>query len=123
MKISEMTNDQATEAMIRLASALSNICDDEEMVAIIEEYAKNKDTTPFIRLVGRILPNIAGYALKKHKSDFYEVIGALTFSTAAEVGKMNFKETIAVLRESWDEVLSGFFTSSVKQIKETVEES
>lgn len=121
MKISEMTNDQATEAMIRLASALSNICDDEDMVAIIEKYTKDKDSTPFIQLIGRVLPDVAGYALKKHKGDFYEIIGALTDSTSAEVGKMNFRETIKVLRESWDEVLSGFFTSSVKQITEIAE--
>ena len=29
MKISEMTNDQATEAILRIAPPISNICEDE----------------------------------------------------------------------------------------------
>ena len=38
MKISEMTNDQAADVLIRLSVPLGNICEDEETIGIIEKY-------------------------------------------------------------------------------------
>lgn len=122
MKISEMDNIQASEALIRLAAPLSNICDDEKLVEMIDRYTKAKNE-PVIRIIGRMLPEAVGYALKEHRDDFFEIVGALTNKTAAEVAKMNFLETIKVVRESYDGVLNGFFTSSVRQIKEAAEKS
>lgn len=122
MKISEMTNDQAAEAMIRLAVPFGNICDDDKMLDLIEQYNKGKGE-PFIRTLGRMLPELAGYALKEHKADLYEIVGALTFKKQEEVAKMNFLETVRTIRESYDEVLHSFFTSSVNQIKQTAGES
>lgn len=120
MKISEMTNDQAAEALIRLAVPFGNICDDEKLVEMIDRYTKTKDE-PYIRVIGRMLPDAVAYALKEHKADLYEIIGALSNKKVAEVAKMNFIETIKVFRESYDEVLHGFFQSSVKQITEAAE--
>ncbi len=111
MKISEMTNDQATEAMIRISQPISNICDDEEMVTILDEI-KNMKGEPIVKSFGKMLPKAVMYALRKHKSDLYEIIGALTGKTTTAVGKMNFKETIDVMKDSYDDVLSGFFTHS-----------
>ena len=116
MKISEMNNEQATEALIRLAAPFGNICDDEKMVALIDNYDSMKGI-PVIQRIGRILPQVATYALKEHKSDLFEIVGALTAKNQNQVAKMNFMETINVLKESYDEVLHGFFTSSVEQIK------
>lgn len=118
MKISEMTNDQAAEAMIRLAVPFGNICEDEEALKLIDEY-KGLSKIPVIQTIGRMLPKIAGYLLKTHKDDLYEIIGALTFQTAEKVAKMNFAETIKVMRESYDEVLVSFFPSSVVQTNKT----
>ena len=118
MKISEMNNEQAADALIRLAAPLGNICDDEEMVAMIDEYGKN-DKLPFIQTVGRLLPKAITYALKTHKEDMYEIVGALTFQTKEEVAKMNFFDTIKAVRDSYDEVFAGFFTLSAKPEKKT----
>ena len=114
MKISEMNNEQATEALVRLSVPFGNICEDEKMVQLIEDYNKNRKT-PMIQAFGKLFPQICTYALKEHKSDMYEIVGALTFKTQSEVAKMNFFETAKVLRESYDEVLINFFTSSVRQ--------
>ena len=113
MKISEMTNDQATEAILRIAPPISNICDDAEMMTIIDDLQKfgEMDLLPAI---GKVLPKIVTYALKSHKHDLYEIIGALQMKPAEAVGKMNFAETIKAVKESYDDVLAGFFTDSVR---------
>ena len=111
MKISEMSNDQASEALIRLAQPLSNICDDEEIVDIFNEAGK-VDNVPMVMAIGRLLPRIVMYAFKKHKADLYEVVGALLMIPAAKVGEMNFAETLTAVKDSYDDVLAGFFTQS-----------
>lgn len=113
MKISEMTNDQATEAILRIAPAISNICDDSEMMDIIDDLKKFGDMD-LLPAIGKILPKIATYALKEHKHDLYEIIGALQMKPAEEVGKMNLAETIKAVKESYDDILAGFFTDSVR---------
>lgn len=116
MKITEMTNDQAAEAMIRLAVPFGNICEDEEALKLIDEY-KGMENTPLIKTIGKLLPKVVAYILKTHKADLYEIVGALTFQTAEKVAKMNFAETVKIVKESYDEVLTSFFTSSVSQMK------
>ena len=120
MKISEMTNDQAAEALIRLAVPFGNICEDDEAIKLIDGY-KDMSNKPFIQTVGKLLPQITSYLLKVHKKDLYEIVGALTFKTAAAVAKMNFVETVKIVKDSYDEVLLSFFTSSVTQMKDTAE--
>lgn len=122
MKISEMTNDQAAEAMIRLAAPFGNICEDEEALKLIDEY-KNMSKMPVIQTIGKLLPKLAGYLLKTHKYDLYEIVGALTFNTAEKVAKMNFVQTVNLMRDSYDEVLASFFPSSVQQTKSIESES
>ena len=122
MKISEMTNEQAAEALIRISTPFGNICEDETAIKMIEEY-KEMSQKPMIQTIGKLLPQIIAYVFKTHKDDLYEIVGALTFKTKAAVSKMNFVETIKVLRESYDEVLSSFFTSSAEQMKKAAEES
>lgn len=122
MKISEMNNEQAAEALIRLSVPFGNICEDEEAMKMLDEY-KAMSTQPFIQTVGKLLPQLIGYAFKKHKDDLYEIVGALTFKKREAVAKMNFVETINVLRESYDEVLKSFFTSSATQTEKTDSES
>lgn len=120
MKISEMNNEQATEALIRLSVPFSNICDDEEAVKIIEQY-KEMGNRPILNAVGAILPQTCTYLLKKHKEDLYEIVGALTFKKAAEVARMNFFDTINIIRDSYDEVLKRFFTSSKAKMQNIAE--
>ena len=113
MKISEMTNDQATEAIIRIATPISNICDDEAMLEIIDDLGKMGEMN-LLTAVGKLLPKIVTCALKTHKNDLYEIIGALQMKSAETVGKMNFAETIKVVKDSYDDILAGFFTDSVR---------
>lgn len=121
MKISEMTNDQATEALIRVTAPISRICDDEEMVGIMDDL-KSMDSIDLQTAIGKLLPKIVTYALKKHKDDLYEIIGALQMMPTAKVGEMNFAQTIKAVKDSYDDILSGFFTPSVPSQKRTGKE-
>lgn len=116
MKISEMTLDQSTEAVIRISTPISNICDDPEMIGLMDELQSFGDM-PLFTAVGKLLPKIVTYALQKHRNDFYEIIGALQMIPTSEVGELNLAETIRMVRESYDDILSGFFASSVASVK------
>ena len=122
MKISDMTNDQATEAMVRISAAFGFICEDEEMLSVIDDL-QNMGNTPLIKAVPRVLPKFCSLAFRKHKDSLYEIIGALCQKSKKDVGKMNFKETIALVKESYDDILRDFFTSSVPSQKKSGEES
>lgn len=122
MKISEMTNEQAAEAMIRLSEPFSNICDDEEALNLIDEMGKLKDM-PLIKAIAKALPKIVAFGLQKHKADVYEIIGALLMVSTTKVAKMNFAETVKAVRDSYDDMLASFFTQSALAEKVSAKES
>lgn len=116
MKLSEMTNDQAAEVMIKLAEPIGLICDDEEAVQMIDEY-KKRYKMPLFYAVGKLIPRLIGYLMKKHKAELYQIIAALTEKKVEEVGGLNIKETVQIFRDSYDEVMAVFFPSSATAIK------
>lgn len=126
MKISEMTCDQATVAMIRISGPISAICDDEEALGLIDEIQKmskkNPDMHP-VRQIAKFLPKIVTFGLAKHKADLYEIVGALTETPVGQVGKMNFMQMLNAVKDSYDDVLAGFFTRSGVVTKTNVAES
>ena len=111
MKLSEMTNEQATDALIRISVPFERICGDDEVTEALDEISKLGDE-PVIKAVGKIIPLLTGILLKKHKLDLYEIVSALTMKPVAVIGKMNFKETIEIVQESYDEIFRDFFTST-----------
>lgn len=123
MKISEMTNDQATQALVRLSGPFANICDDDEMMAILDEVQKLRDNSgvPVIKAIASILPKFISFGLIKHKKDLYEIVGALVGESASKVGSMNVKQTVQAVKDSYDEVLASFFTRSASAVKNSEE--
>lgn len=109
MKISEMTNDQATDALIRIATPFENICNDDELIDGLDKLSGMRNE-PIIKVVGTLIPMFVKVGIKNHRQDLYEIIGALTFTPVGKVGKMNFKDTLKALQDSYDDVLSDFFT-------------
>ena len=112
MKISEMNNEQAADALVKLAEPFGNICGDEEMLGLLEKM-QNAKGKPVVLMIADILPTFVLYALQKHRADLYAIIGALTMKPVAEVARMNFKATVDTIRESYDDIIRDFFTSSV----------
>ena len=116
MKISEMTNGQATEAIIRISTPISNLCEDPEMMELVDDLEHFGDM-PLFTAIAKVLPKIVRYALGKHKNDLYEIIGALQMVPTAQIDDMNFVETVRMVQESYDDILAGFFTDSVRSMK------
>lgn len=111
MKISEMNNDQATEAIARISVPLSVLIEDKNFVALIDEIQTAEHGDPF-KYVSAMIPKITSLCLKDHKAELYEIVGALTFKPTEKVGKMNFLATVKELRESIDEDFIDFFKLS-----------
>lgn len=123
MRISEMNNEQAADALSKMAQPLGRLCDDPKVQEIIEKYQSAKEL-PGLQMIGRMLPDVIGYAMGSHKNDLFEIVGALTIQSTAKVAKMNFLETVRVIRESLeDETLRDFFTSFTKRTSATDGES
>lgn len=123
MKFSEMNNEQAADALVRLAAPIGNICDDEKITNLIMEY-KGMENTPMIKVIGKFLPQIVGVVFKTHRSDMFEIVGALTMQTKDKAAKMNFLDSVNVIKESLnDEALMSFFPSLRRQTKKSGEES
>lgn len=115
MKISEMSTEQATDTLVRLTKPIGNICDDEDLVKILQNYHELNGKVANIRAAGKLLPEMLAFALKSHKRDVYEIVGCLIGKTCDEVAAMLFTDLLKEVRNSYDEVFRDFFISSVKQ--------
>ena len=123
MKISEMTNEQAADAFTRMAVPLGNMCDDKTVENIIRKY-KDLEKETVLQRISKVLPDIVLYAMKAHRDDLLEIVGALTEQSRAKAAKMKFLDTIKVLRECFeDEELKDFFTLFGDRMKKTEDES
>lgn len=110
MKISEMNNNQACEAMIQLTDGFSGICEDAEMMNLFNGL----EGKTWVEALKGVIPKFVALALSKHKDDLYKMVAALNCVPIASVGEMNFFETVKSIKDSIDEVFVSFFTSSVK---------
>lgn len=108
MRISEMDNDQAADALVKIAGAYSFVSDDADITSLIDQIKAEDDDENIFAIISRYLPRIITLALKKHRASVYEIVSALTGADNKEVGKMNFKETVGVIMENWEE-LKAFF--------------
>lgn len=123
MKISDMTNEQAADVLVRLSEPLGKMFDDEQIMDIIKRYGEMEEM-PITKAIGQFLPEIAACAFKKHKNDLFEIVGALTLQSREKAAKMKFIDTLNVIKEALnDEELSSFFTSFKGRMKQTEEKS
>lgn len=111
MKLSQMTNEQACEAMIRLSDPVSRLLEDKSILPLLKQLSEMKDV-PAAEAVGAMLPKAVAFAMKDHRDDLFEIIGAMTDESAEQVAKMNFMQTISVVREFADKDFIDFFKSS-----------
>lgn len=110
MKISQMTTNQAADALVKISAHTSNILDDPDMRELIKDTAKTgkKDAT---NGWSKILTKLVPCCLQKHREDLFAIIAALDDKTAEDVGKLKLIETLNILRESVDKELLDFFDS------------
>ena len=111
MKISEMTNDQAADAMIKLAQPISNLLEDEATVNLLKELQEKHEGGGFA-FIGKAIPKIVPFCMKDHRADIYAIVAALTLQPVSAIGKMKFVDTVRGLQDSIDEDFLSFFRFS-----------
>ena len=110
MKLSQMTNDQATDFLVRVTSPIARIMDDEEIQPLLTNFSTMKDV-PITKVISTFLPQFVTFAIKGHKDDLYEIIGAFSGKSKQSVGKMNLLETMNLMKDSIDKDFLDFFKS------------
>jgi len=110
MKISQMTTDQAADALIRIAEPAANIMHDQDTIAVLEKLATGKDGDGLSFVADNLVP-VATILLKTHREDMYEVLAALSAKKVEAIGKQKITETIKDIKECWDGELVDFFAS------------
>lgn len=122
MKLSEMTLEQTKVAMIRLAAPFGNICEDEDLVKMLDEF-KNYWRLPLIVTVGKLLPRIITLCFDKHYADLMEIISVFSDQPVEKVKTQTFAQAVAVLRENYDDLAATFFPSSASAAKRSAKGS
>ena len=112
MKISMMTNDQAADALVKMAQPMANLMEDKETAELLETLTKTSSDGGAFAYLGTVLPKIVSFCMKNHKDDVFAIVGALTQKPTSVVGRMNFLETVKELKESIDEDFLGFLRQS-----------
>ena len=110
MNINEMDLDQASDAMLRISNVIGFVLEDKEVTDLLDEIGQS-DSESIMAWIPKYLPKIAQIVLRKHRDSMYEIISALSGESKQQVGKMNFGQVVALLRENW-ETLTGFFPSA-----------
>lgn len=114
MKLSLMSNEQATNFLIRTSQPIANIMEDEAVTDLFNQVKESKGMN-VSKLIASLLPKVVAVALKSHKKDVFEIIGAFAEKTVKEVGEMNFLTTLNILKESVDKDFLDFFNLSGQQ--------
>lgn len=114
MKISMMNTEQAADALVRMAQPVANILDDKDVDPILQEFSESEDKS-MTKLAACFIPKIVPLALKTHRDDVFEIVGALEGLSADEVRKLPILKTMAIVRESFDKDLIDFFNFTADQ--------
>ena len=119
MKLSQMTTDNAADALVKISANLNNILDDKEVMDALKEVSKagvSDKMNGWSLLLAKLVP----LCLKVHRKDLYGIVAVLDGKTEAQVGKLKLIETLAIIKNSVDKELLDFF-SSIGRSAETTE--
>lgn len=112
MKISQMTTDQAADALVKMSEAVSTIVADEESIPMLNMLVAQFSDENQAEGIAAALMKLVPFLLKKHRKELYTIIGALDGKPEEEIGKFSFMSTLRVIRDSIDKDLIDFFRSS-----------
>ena len=121
MKLSELSTDQALDALCELTPYVSNIVSDEAMVGVVGKVIEGAETLNVFgkalvlaERIGEIVPVL----LKTHRPDIYGILSVVNQKEQKEIAAQPAAETIRQVRELFgDRDLLNFFASYTRQGK------
>lgn len=89
---SQLSTNEATEVALRIATPITNLIEDENLVAEVKKTMPKGDTTVIaIKRFGLAkIVKLLNIAIKQHRTDVYEILSPFNGLTAEEIGKQNF---------------------------------
>lgn len=114
MKISEMTNDEALDALLMITPCVDNILGDEELLENLRQITalKGKTMGEIYAIGAKRITSLLPILLKNHRADVYGIIGAVNGMAVSQVAKCKLVDTVEMVKEIVDdEVLADFFKS------------
>lgn len=89
---SQLSTDEAGEVALRIATPITNLIGDENLVAEVQKTMPKGDTTIIAmkRFGLAKIVKLLNIAIKQHRTDVYEILSPFNGLTAEEIGKQNF---------------------------------
>lgn len=89
---SQLSTDEAGEVALRIATPITNLIEDENLVAEVKKTMPEGETTVIaIKRFGLAkIVKLLNIAIKQHRTDVYEILSPFNGLTAEEIGKQNF---------------------------------
>ena len=115
MKISEMTNNQACDALAKITECVGNITDDTAMKPLIKELTQETTTMNMLEVLQKLVPLIT----VSHRMDVYGIFSAILQKPATVIGDMSLGETFKEIKASLDPELIRFFDLLLTRTKNT----
>ena len=92
---SQLSTDEAGEVALRIATPIMNLIEDENFVAEVQKTMPKGDTTVIAmqRFGLAKIVKLLNIAIKRHRTDIYDILSPFNELTAEEIGKQNFLVT------------------------------
>ena len=115
MKISQLSTDRAMDVLCEIATPVTNIMTDEELIKELKsavDFEKANTMAEKIALITGQFTNILPLILKKRKADLFSILASLNEKTIEEIGSQNVIKTMSQVKDiAKDKELLDFFKS------------
>ena len=115
MKISQLSTDRAMDLLCEIATPVTNIMTDEELIKELKsavDFEKANTMAEKIALFTGKLTKILPLILKKRKADLFSILASLNEKTIEEIGSQNVIKTMSQIKDiAKDKELLDFFKS------------
>ena len=115
MKISQLSTDRAMDVLCEIATPVTNIMMDEELVGELKtavDFNKANTMAEKITLLTCKISKILPIVLKKRKADIFSILASLNDKTIEEIGSQNIIKTMSQIKDiAKDKELLDFFKS------------
>jgi hypothetical protein len=115
MKISQLSTDRAMDLLCEIATPVTNIMTDEELIKELKsavDFEKANTMAEKIALITGKYTKILPLILKKRKADLFSILASLNEKTIEEIGSQNIIKTMSQIKDiAKDKELLDFFKS------------